>query len=268
MAVREILVHLDSPEVVGALVPAAAELARDLRAPALTLAALAEVPLRMSAAPLPFGMLQARENALLDLLDRMETRARDAAPGVQIEWRGAVSPVAQTLLARWGVRADLIILSHRGEGIAAMAPVDVGAAILAAGRPVLVAPRASPSLRFERVLIGFKSTREARAALAAAVPLLERTRRVLIASVGAAPANDLRDAATFLHGHGVRAETAVIDDVADGDAAGALLALAEEEQPDLLVTGAWGHGRAREMIFGGVTRTLLADGRLACLMVH
>ena len=268
MPVREILVHLDSPEVVGALIPAAAKLARDLHAPALTLAALAEIPVRMSAAPLPFGMLKARENALLDRLDRMETRARDAAPGIQIEWRGAVSPAAQTLLARWGVRADLVIMSHRGDGSAAMAPVDVGAAVLAAGRPVLVVPREAPELRFERVLIGFKSTREARAALAAAVPLLDRARRVLIASVGPAPANDLRDAATFLHGHGVRAETAVIDDVADGDAADALLALAGEEQPDLLVTGAWGHSRARELVFGGVTRTLLDDGRLACLMVH
>ena len=268
MAVREILVHLDSPDVVGALVPAAAKLARDLRAPALTLAALAEIPVRMSAAPLPFGMLKAREHALLDLLDRMETRAREAAPGVQIEWRGAVSPVAQALLARWGVRADLIIMSHRGEGSAAMAPVDVGAAVLAAGRPVLVVPRPSPELRFERVLIGFKSTREARVALAAAVPLLDRARRVLVASVGPAPVNDLRDAATFLHGHGVRAETTIIDDVADRDAGSALLAKAEAEDSDLLVTGAWGHSRAREQVFGGVTRTLLADGRLACLMVH
>ncbi len=268
MAVREILVHLDSPEVVDTLVPAAAKLAQRLGAPALTLAALAEIPVRMSAAPLPLGLLKAREARLLNLLDRMETRARAAAPGVQIEWRGIVSPTAQTLLARWGVRADLIIMSHPGEDSGPMAPVDVGAAVLAAGRPVLVVPRPPPELRFERVLIGFKSTREARAALAAAVPLLGQARRVLIASVGSAPANDLRDAATFLHGHDIRAETAIVGDVADSDAARALIALAEAEQSNLLVAGAYGHSRAREQIFGGVTRTLLAERRLTCLMVH
>src|SRR5690606_2782123 len=96
MAVREILVHLDSPEVVDTLAPAAAKLAQRLGAPALTLAALAEIPVHMSAAPLPLGLLKAREARLLNLLDRMETRARAAAPGVQIEWRGIVSPTAQT----------------------------------------------------------------------------------------------------------------------------------------------------------------------------
>lgn len=268
MAVRDILVHLDAPETVGSLVPAAVQLARDLGAPGLTLAALAEVPVRISAAPLPLGLLKAHERDLLDLIDRMETRARAAAPDTPIEWRGAVSPLAQTLLGRWCVRSDLVVMSSpQVEGLP-LAPVDVGAAILAAGRPVLVAPRLSPKLRFDRVLIGFKATREGRAALAAAVPLLDRARRVLIASVGAAPASDLRDAAAFLHGHGVRAETTVIEDAADRDAGRTLLALAAEQGSDLLVTGAYGHSRTRELVFGGVTQTLLTEARLPCLMVH
>lgn len=268
MAVRDILVHLDAPETVGSLVPAVVQLARDLGAPGLTLAALAEVPVSMSAASLPFGLLKAKERALLDLIDRMETQARAAAPNIPIEWRGAVSALSQTLLGRWGVRADLIVMSSpQVEGLP-LAPVDVGAAILAAGRPVLVAPRLSPKLRFDRVLIGFKSTREGRAALVAALPLLDRARRVLIASVGPAPASDLRDAAAFLYGHGVRAGTTVIEDASDRDAGRMLLGLAAEDRSDLLVTGAYGHSRARELVFGGVTRTLLTEARLPCLMVH
>lgn len=268
MTVRDILVHLDAPETVGSLVPAVVQLARDLGAPGLTLAALAEVPVRISAAPLPFGLLKARERDLLELIDRMETRARAAAPDTPIEWRGAVPAVAQTQLARWGVRSDLIVMSSpQVEGLP-LATVDVGVAILAAGRPVLVAPRTAPKLRFDRVLIGVKATREGRAAVAAALPLLGRARRVLIASVGPAPGSDLRDAAAFLHGHGVRAETRMIEDAADRDAGRTLLALADEEGSDLLVTGAYGHGRTRELVFGGVTRTLLTEARLPCLMVH
>lgn len=268
MAVRDILVHLDAPETLGSLVPAAVQLARDLGAPGLTLAALAEVPIPISPVSLPYGLLKARERDLLDLIDRMETQARAAAPATPIEWRGAVSPLAQSLLARWGVRSDLVVMSSPQLDGLPLARIDVGAAILAAGRPVLVAPRAAPKLRFDRVLIGFKATREGRAAVAAALPLLDRAQRVLIASVGSAPSSDLRDAAAFLHGHGVRAETTVIENAADRDAGRALLALAGEEGSDLLVTGAYGHSRTRELVLGGVTQTLLTQARLPCLMVH
>lgn len=268
MAVRDILVHLDGPETVGSLVPAAVQLARDLGAPGLTLVALAKVPVHISAAPLPFGLLKAREQDLLGLIDRMESQARAAAPGTPIEWRGAVSPLAQSLLARWGVRSDLVVMSSpQVEGLS-LAPVDVGAAVLAAGRPVLVAPRRAPKLRFDRVLIGFKATREGRAALAAALPLVGRARRVLIASVGPAPSGDLRDAAAFLHGHGVHADTTMIEVASDRDAGRTLLALAAQDGSDLLVTGAYGHSRTRELVFGGVTRTLLTEAGLPCLLVH
>lgn len=267
MAVQEILVHLDGPEAVETLLPAAARLARDLGASGLTVGALAQVSVPIRPVGPTLGMLQARERELLDLIDRMETRARALETGLRLEWRGAVSPIAQDLLSRWSLRADLVVMSSPPAQGRGMAAVDVGAAVLAAGRPVLVAPRAAPDLRFDRVLIGFKSTREGRAALAAAVPLLAEARRVLIASVGASPVNELRDAVAFLHGHGVTADTRVLDE-ADGDAGRVLLDLAEEDGSDLVVTGAYGRSRTREMVFGGVTRTLLNEARLPCLMVH
>lgn len=68
MAVRDILVHLDAPQTMGSLVPATVQLARDPGAPGLTPAALAEVPIRISAAPLPFGLLKAHEPPLLAAL--------------------------------------------------------------------------------------------------------------------------------------------------------------------------------------------------------
>jgi nucleotide-binding universal stress UspA family protein len=268
VAVREILVHLDSPEVVSDLLPAAAQLAHDLGASGLTLAALAEVPIPRGPISPTLGLLQARERDLLDLIDRMESRARAMEPGLRLEWRGAVSPVAQSLLNRWSVRADLVVMSSPLSGNQALSPVDVGVSILAAGRPVLVAPRRSPNLRLDRILVGFKPTREGRAALAGAVPLLERARRVLVVSVGPASVNDLRDAAAFLHGHGVTVETRALEEADDRDAGRVLLDLAAEDRSDLLVTGAYGRSRARELVFGGATRTLLSEARLPCLMVH
>jgi nucleotide-binding universal stress UspA family protein len=44
--------------------------------------------------------------------------------------------------------------------------------------------------------------------------------------------------------------------------------IAREEGADLLVTGAYGHSRLGEWIFGGMTRELLAVSPICCLMSH
>jgi nucleotide-binding universal stress UspA family protein len=47
-----------------------------------------------------------------------------------------------------------------------------------------------------------------------------------------------------------------------------LIRSAQEEHADLLVTGAYGHSRLGEWIFGGMTRELLAASPICCLMSH
>jgi nucleotide-binding universal stress UspA family protein len=47
-----------------------------------------------------------------------------------------------------------------------------------------------------------------------------------------------------------------------------LIRVAAEEGADLLVTGAYGHTRLGEWMFGGVTRDLLATSPICCLMSH
>jgi nucleotide-binding universal stress UspA family protein len=53
-----------------------------------------------------------------------------------------------------------------------------------------------------------------------------------------------------------------------GSGAAQLLRVAQEERADLLVTGAYGHSRLGEWIFGGMTRELLDTSPIACLMSH
>lgn len=269
MAVRDILVYLDGPEALDTLLPAAVQLARDLGADALTAAALGAVPVPITGAGLSLALLDARERELVDVVQRMRGPAERRAAGLRFDWRGAVSPIAQNLLSRWVVRSDLVVVSAPRPRKTDLAPVDIGQLILAAGRPVLVAPRLSPKLALDRVLIGFKSTREGRMALAAAAPLLKNAHRVLLVAIGQArDSPDLEDAAAFLALHGVQADIRCLDDDDDRDAGRILLDLAEADGTDLLVTGAYGRSRARELVFGGVTRTLLSEARLPCLMVH
>jgi nucleotide-binding universal stress UspA family protein len=53
-----------------------------------------------------------------------------------------------------------------------------------------------------------------------------------------------------------------------GSGAEQLIDIAQEERADLLVTGAYGHSRLGEWMFGGVTRELLGTSPICCLMSH
>jgi nucleotide-binding universal stress UspA family protein len=54
----------------------------------------------------------------------------------------------------------------------------------------------------------------------------------------------------------------------DGDVGDALLALATEREADLIVMGAYGHARFREILLGSVTRTMLKTMTVPVLMSH
>ena len=47
-----------------------------------------------------------------------------------------------------------------------------------------------------------------------------------------------------------------------------LIDCAEEMGAGLMVSGAWGHARMRQWIFGGVTQTLLNEAPVALMLAH
>ena len=53
-----------------------------------------------------------------------------------------------------------------------------------------------------------------------------------------------------------------------GDVGEALLSLAADTAADMLVMGCYGHSRAREMVLGGVSRTLLSSMTVPVLISH
>jgi nucleotide-binding universal stress UspA family protein len=71
----------------------------------------------------------------------------------------------------------------------------------------------------------------------------------------------------YLARHRVKCGSKVVVEQA-GSGASQLMELARSEGADLLVTGAYGHSRLGELIFGGVTRELLAKSPVCCLMSH
>ncbi|MBY4866519.1 universal stress protein [Burkholderia sp. Bp9017] len=147
--------------------------------------------------------------------------------------------------------------------------------VLSAGRPVLFLPYTGefPSIG-ERVFVAWDGSREATRAAHDAIPFLAHAKRTTVAAVvdGDSQAATLHipaaDAALMLarHAHDV---TVLDIDTGTGPAVGdTLLSRAYETGSDLLVMGAYGHPRWRELVMGGATRTVLASMTMPVLMSH
>jgi nucleotide-binding universal stress UspA family protein len=138
------------------------------------------------------------------------------------------------------------------------------------GRPVLTGPADAEHLDLRRVVLAWKDTREARRAMADALPLMRRAERVLVVQAPEPgqqdPAIALADVAEALRQHGVRAAIRVLPD--DRDAAEAILEVSVEEDAQLIVAGAYGRARLTEWAFGGVTRKLLQQDAKFVLLSH
>jgi nucleotide-binding universal stress UspA family protein len=213
-----------------------------------------------------------------------ELRDQEIA-GAQAEFRAALGQRAQTWrsaitsdpLADWLARearaADLIItgVDRNVSLFDTSRHMVMGDFVMHAGRPVLIVPATVRAAAFGRVLIGWKDARESRRAIADALPLLRRARKVTLVEIAgedelAAARARLDDVVLWLGRHGIAAQPAAV--VSGQDDTHRLRGLAEEYEADLIVAGAYGHSRVREWVFGGVTRDLLLRAGKCVLVSH
>ena len=118
----------------------------------------------------------------------------------------------------------------------------------------MIAPPQPPRLLVGTVLVCWKETPEAARSLAAAMPLLVNARRVVPAGVeerDASLAAGLADLSCQLAWHGINAEVDLLSSLA-GPVREVLLTAARSHNADLLVMGAYGHSRTRQIVFGGL----------------
>jgi len=211
-----------------------------------------------------------------EICDREREAFEHAASlrGLSVEWRVAEGFEADPALhARY---VDLTILGQLdpdGGDTASIRPQPELVA-LASGRPILAVPYAG---QFEtvgkRVLIGWNATREATRAVNDAMPLLAAADVVTVLTIDAREGPDAHgelpgaDISLHLARHGVKA--AVERTVSAGVPAGeVLLSRAADLGADLLVIGAYGHSRMRELLLGGATRSILQSMTVPVLMSH
>jgi nucleotide-binding universal stress UspA family protein len=193
------------------------------------------------------------------------------ARGRILEWRDGIAFPAD-LLVREARAADLLIIGRDVARASRYHAPDAGDVLLGAGRPLLLVPRKAPrSPLGTAVVVAWKESREARRAVADAMPFLRQASRVSVVEVCGAEDADmaqhhLADVVAFLARHGVAAEAEVRPQ--HGCTADQLMAVAKEKQAGLIVLGGYGHSRLRESAFGGVTRDMLKTCPVCLLLSH
>ena len=203
-----------------------------------------------------------------------KTATRD---GISAEWRLDETTAVQVAgkVVDHGKSSDLVVIGQQEENELTFDQQDLtGRLLVEGGRPVLFVPRSG---RFEtigdNVLVAWNASRESVRAVFDAMPLLKRASKVSLLCIDP-PASEKSNGeilgteiATSLARHGVTAE--VVQDFASDISVGdEMLSRASDRDCGLIVMGAYGHSRFREMVFGGATRHVLKHMTMPVLMSH
>ena len=187
---------------------------------------------------------------------------------VRVEWRSSMD-FPREMIPKEARAADLVVIGQSVLPDDVVHSYDPGTIILAAGRPVLVVPPEIDRLEVSRILVAWKNTREARRAIRDALPFLKLADEVSIAVAQTPGAEDadaqIVDVAKYLDRHDVRVARQIAT-VANENEEVLLLDLVRQHRVSLVVAGAYGRTRLSEWIFGGVTRHLLLNSPVPCLL--
>ncbi len=195
---------------------------------------------------------------------------------IPTEWRAPEWATVDDIVVQ-GHTADLLVLGqHDPSDKDAFAEHHfVESVVLQCGRPVLVVPYAGVFSQMGRnVLVAWNGSREAARAIHDALPFLQRAQAIDVVSWSqpdASPSQWLsppRYANEWLARHRVEARLHDITAASRDETGQMLLSMAADQGSDLIVMGAYGHGRMRELVLGGVTRTILESMTVPVLLSH
>lgn len=275
MAYKTILVHVDQSPQAPARIALAARLASEHGAHLIgaAMTGLSRYIFHGGTVDLARSMLDAQRLALVDEAGSALTKFEEIAAGVgslSLEKRLVEDDEAPGL-AMQARYADLVVLGQDDPDtpVARIAPDLPSYVMLNSACPVLVTPFAgAPESLGQQVLVAWNDTLQASRAVAGALPLLQRARKVALATYNAKSEQELSGAeiARSLARHGVNVE--VRREQTDYEVGYALLELAKDLDAGLLVMGGYGHARFREVLLGGVTQTMLSSMTLPILMAH
>lgn len=275
MSIKDIVVHVDDGRACEGRVKAALGLAQSANAhlvgvyvdPGLRIPVMVDAPM----SPEFMDRLEEERRERIDAAQSLFDKLTKPASATS-EWRCVEGEIlsAVRLHGRYG---DLVVVGQEGDDDEKIVYRGLPDGLaLELGRPILVVPYiGAPERIGRRTLIAWNGSREAARAVNDALPLLEDAETVDVLVINPEPnrTGDLPGADICLHlaRHGVKAqaEHAVASDIDVGDV---LLSRAADKDADLIVMGAYGHSRLREIVLGGATKHLLKHMTVPVLMSH
>jgi nucleotide-binding universal stress UspA family protein len=276
MTYKTILVHLNDSRRAERVLEPATQLAARFNSHLIGFHAYSAVP----ASPIPMassalGSIVAAERmnreAIADAFKRM-TGGKSYVADWQLQKVPHVD-LASVVMER-GRAVDLIVAGQTDPDWDLSPLMDFPERLaLESGRPVLVIPYVGRySTLGRRVVVAWKGSREAARAVFDALPLLREAQAVHILEIkeqeddaGALGADTSIAAALGRHGIKPEVRTSIASDLSVGDE---ILSRAADLEADLLVMGAYGHSRFRELVFGGATRHIARHMTLPTLFSH
>ncbi|WP_373491518.1 universal stress protein [Parasphingorhabdus sp.] len=205
-----------------------------------------------------------------DLRLKAEIEKRLTGEDVPWDYQEANAEPARAL-ARSSALADVMILSSCSGVQDNNMPLGLlGDVIFSTHIPLVVQP--DNVRKFEvagPVVVAWNGSLEAGNALRAAVPLLRLASDVHIVVVEEDKDHDLppMEASEYLSRYGIKSK--IHELAADKSSVQAvLLSTVDTLDAKYMVMGAYGHSRAREFFFGGVTRNLFRDCPVPLLVAH
>jgi nucleotide-binding universal stress UspA family protein len=222
------------------------------------------------------SLIDQEQASITKRMAELEAQFREATKNRtgHVEWRSAIDFPAR-YIAQQARCADIIVSAgDRGaisNPLALASPKDL---VMQAGRPLLVVPDTFGWLDLRSVLVAWKDTPEARRAVANSLPMLRKAKDVIVAEIpeqdGGRPAAISRvcDVVGWLSRHGVTASQLVPDVDENRDVTVQLDGIATDVGAAVIVAGAYGHSRFRELILGGMTQHLITQSARCVLLSH
>ena len=178
------------------------------------------------------------------------------------------APQGEDFVGSYGRVFDVIVLSRPGANETFVHNRALYSGLFESGRPILLAPPAPPPQIATNVLIAWNRSTEQARAIALAMPLLQKAKRVTVLTViggTEVPGPSAEQLIHYLQRNGIAAEPMKVE-LGGKNTGQAILAAAQSLDCDLLIKGAYTQSRLRQMIFGGATRHVLENADVPVLL--
>lgn len=270
MSIKDIFVYVDNDMDCESRLESASSLCKTFEAQLTGLYLLQKISIPAYAgAYMPVEVYEANDEETLKLRDKAKAIFTAKAESLNImgNFRAAEGDVS-TALNHYSRYADLLIVPQRKSDRFDFNPYyQLPDVLLGAACPVLLLPdNKNPVLPPETALLAWDGKRECARALKASMPMLSQVKRIDVVAVNCDD-DDATEIARHIAHHGIETKVHSVAD-SQSDIGETILNQASVLDNQMIIMGAYGHSRIRELMLGGTTRHILEHVQLPVLFSH